>query len=270
MMKRRLSIVFGTMSMAAAVAVLVTYSYAQTQAGSLKVQANVKSDEGADRTFVDKDGDGTCDLVATCHPGEGPCNGEPGCRTCVACPTDVRVRAGCAHCYEDLLERAEQLKLSEAQITSLKHLAQDSAWKWIDMDADFRKAQHELTEILDKKAVDLTEVVQQIERAAKEWGDLRYACVRNMIEVKEVLTPEQWSLWRKETGNMTLFALGTGAGPARSMGCQAMQRHVRRPDMCWGSGTRHRDCGLAWLTHTGNHRSGPPSPVRLHGTGAHL
>lgn len=128
----------------------------------------------------------------------------------------VGPRGGCAHSYEDLLMRAGQLELSEAQIRTIRHLASDSARKWIDMDADARKAQHELTEMLDKENVDLTEVAEQIERTGKASADLRYACVRNMIEVKEVLTTEQWTSWREASGYMPLFQVEPGPTASQS------------------------------------------------------
>jgi uncharacterized membrane protein len=128
----------------------------------------------------------------------------------------VGPRGGCAHCYEDLLLRAGQLELSEAQVKTIRHLASDSARKWIDMDADARKAQHELTEMLDKENIDLTEVVERVERTGKTSTELRYACVRNMIEVKEVLTTEQWVFWREASGYMPLFQLEQGPTAAHS------------------------------------------------------
>ena len=133
-------------------------------------------------------------------------------------------REGCAHCYEDLLAWAEQLELSEAQISTMRHLASDSARKWIDMDANWRKAQHELTEMLDRGDVDLAEVAEQIERTGKASADLRYACVRNMIEVKEVLTTEQWTSWRETSGYAPLFQVEPAAAASRS------QSHPVRDD----------------------------------------
>ncbi|MBT3287873.1 MAG: hypothetical protein HN380_11055 [Victivallales bacterium] len=122
------------------------------------------------------------------------------------------------------MARAEQPGFSKAQIRTIRHLASDSARKWIDMDADARKAQHELTEMLDGEDVDLTEVAEQIERTGKASADLRYACVRNMIEVKEVLTTEQWGLWRETSGYTPLFQVEPGPIAPRS------QSHLVRDD----------------------------------------
>lgn len=116
---------------------------------------------------------------------------------------------GCRHCYDDLLARRDQLGLSEDQVSRIKRLASDSAQKRIDMAADLRKAQVQWTELLDREDVDLAAVRQEIEQTARGWADLRYACVRNVIEIKFVLTAEQWDRWRNYTHNMILFRIGT-------------------------------------------------------------
>jgi len=159
------------------------------------------------RAFTDADGDGSCDHATACHPGGDACAGASGCAVRLSCPGHAKPGAGCGYCYDDLLGRVDELKLTESQVAALKKLAGDSARKRADMVSERREAQEQWTALLDKEDVDLAEVRKQIERTAKAWADLRYACVRNMIEVKRTLTSEQWNQWRKEVGNRPIFGI---------------------------------------------------------------
>ena len=189
----------------------------------------------ASRTFTDTDGNGVCDHATACHPGQGTCGDAADCAASLDCPAHMNPGGGCAYCYDDLLARAEQLKLTDSQVAALKRFAADSARKRIDMAGDRRKAQTQWTALLDKQDVDLAQVRDQIERTAKAWADLRYACVRNMIGVKRILTPEQWNQWRSATGNMSLLRMAPNQAPEPMKGQQVIRHHGCRMGMCGGT-----------------------------------
>lgn len=166
------------------------------------------------RAYTDADADGSCDHATACHPGGDACAGASGCAACLSCAGHAKPGAGCGYCYDDLLGRVDELKLTESQVTTLKKLAGDSARKRADMLSERREAQEQWTALLDKEDADLAEVREHIERTAKSWADLRYACVRNMIEVKRILSSEQWNQWRKDMGNRLIFRLDADSAQA--------------------------------------------------------
>jgi uncharacterized membrane protein len=186
-------------------ALLVINVYAQTQEEKQNPQTDAHALKSEKRMFTDKNGDGVCDKMSVCHKNQSAC-----CCNCLkpedCCPCYMEKQEdGCAPLYEDLLERAKQLNLSEEQLKSLKHLAQDSAQKRKVMDADSRKVRLDLCNLLNEKDVDLTKVSKRVKQAAEAWADISYSCVRNIIEIRNILSPAQWNQWRKETGDMPLI-----------------------------------------------------------------
>jgi len=184
---------------------------AQAPAEKQNTQTNAYALKQEERMFVDQNNNGACDKIANCSRYMGE-------------------QEGCAYLYEDLLARAKQLKLSEAQVKSLKHLADDSAQKRKDMEANSRNARLELCKLLDASDVDLPRVSEQIKQNAQAWSELSYSCVRNMIEVRNVLTPEQWNQWRKETGN--LLRLRTGPPSILEMSHAQCFHEQRKGELC--------------------------------------
>ena len=193
------------------------------------------------RAYTDADADGSCDHATACHPGGDACAGASGCAARLSCAGHAKPGAGCGYCYDDLLGRVDELKLTERQVAALKKLAGDSARKRADMVSERREAQEQWTALLDKEDADLAEVRKQIERTAKAWADLRYACVRNMIEVRRILTSEQWSQWRKKMGNRPIFRIDADSAQA----AEPVNRRETVPAPMHGRGM----CGRSGACH---------------------
>ena len=94
------------------------------------------------------------------------------------------------------LAHAEELKLTDEQITDLEKLSQESAEAAIDRQARIQKAELKVRTLLDADEIDLDAVRVQLEVAAKERVELRMAHATNLVAVKEILTDEQFKQWR--------------------------------------------------------------------------
>jgi hypothetical protein len=59
------------------------------------------------------------------------------------------------------------------------------------------ETQKKLTALLTLDNVDLQAVRSELTQASETWGELRYSCIRNVIEVRNVLGEEKWNVWQK-------------------------------------------------------------------------
>ena len=118
------------------------------------------------------------------------------CGVSVSCTGDDCI-SGCAGCYKDILKRSEELGLTDKQKERIQRLESDSAGKLTRMTFDAKKAEERLRSLVCGSTDDLPAIRAEIEKAAKNWGDLRYACIRNMVEVRRVLGEEKWNAWLK-------------------------------------------------------------------------
>lgn len=128
---------------------------------------------------------------------------------------------GCAGCYADLLARAEELGLTEEQRSRLTHWSENSAKKREQMVADLDAARKRLATLIEAKDTDLQAVHAEVDKAAKAWGDLHYACIRNLIEVRDILGQEKWDAWRASTSCRPLTGFGRMCGHdgSQASGC---------------------------------------------------
>lgn len=133
-----------------------------------------------------------------------------------------------------ILNHAEELKLTDAQVAALKKLYDGAEEKMIDRRARLEKAELKLRSLLEQKEIDLKAVRGQLEAAAQERVEMQMSQIENMAAVKKILTEEQLAqMEQMRTERMQRFqdrgARWGGAGRADGEGPDG-QRPRRMPD----------------------------------------
>jgi len=180
-----------------------------------------------------------CHQASSCHGNQAECSdgckgcpeasGRGGNGRCAVPPAGVY--QGCAGCYADILARAEELHLSEEQQRRIERLAGDGVGKRAWMAADLDLARRRLAQLLEADKVDLRAVRSEVDKAAKNWGDFRYACIRNLIEARRILGNEKWRAWRHSTACPPLAGFAR-AGLHASAGTPACDSGRERRSEC--------------------------------------
>jgi len=115
---------------------------------------------------------------------------------------------------QKLLALADDLKLKDEQIKSLKTLSLNSQKESISQGADLSIARLELNSLLGQEEINLAQVQQKVREVANLEAELRIAQIKASIEAKEVLTEEQHALLKeitkKKATAMTKPAAQTG------------------------------------------------------------
>lgn len=119
-------------------------------------------------------------------------------------PLSCALQGGCEPYFADILARADSLGLSVEQRERLSHLADDSAQKRKMMAENLVTAQKKLSSMVAIADTDLPGVHSAVNQVADDWGDLRYSCIRNVIEVRQVLGEEKWDAWQRQTSHHPL------------------------------------------------------------------
>ena len=86
---------------------------------------------------------------------------------------------------------AEKMDLTDEQMKSWEEIRYQSEKTKIDVQADLKKAQLDLRHELQKDDVDKNKVLELTEEVGKHQTELKKISLSNLIEVKEILTPEQ-------------------------------------------------------------------------------
>ena len=115
---------------------------------------------------------------------------------------------------------AEKLDLTEDQQAKIEDLRYENQKKKIDLQADMRKTQLEMKHEMQKDNVDREKVMKLVEESGELKIQLRKAQVQQMLDVKDVLTPEQreeakemMGKWRKSGGMRSMHGKrGGGCG----------------------------------------------------------
>lgn len=161
--------------------------------------------------------------------------------------TQIDSTSGCAGCYQDILKRSEELGLTDKQQERIRRLESDSTGKRARMAFDMKKAEERLNSLVCGNKDDLPAIRAEIDKTAENWGDLRYACIRNMIEVRRTLGEETWNARLKTISCRPLAGFGMECVP----GCiectglvdddndGACDRHADCPGDIQGSGCRN-------------------------------
>jgi hypothetical protein len=95
---------------------------------------------------------------------------------------------------QKLLALADDLKLKDEQIKSLKTLSLNSQKGAIRKNADLAIAKLELNSLLGQEEIDLAQVQQKVREVANLEAELKIAHIEASIEAKKVLTEEQRAL----------------------------------------------------------------------------
>ena len=85
-----------------------------------------------------------------------------------------------------------ELGLTPEQSTEIERVFVHSRSKLIDLKADLEKRQLALQEALEDKSADRKDVERKIEAAENSRAELQKARVLMILDMKQVLKPEQW------------------------------------------------------------------------------
>jgi protein CpxP len=104
-----------------------------------------------------------------------------------------------------------ELGLSQDQQTKLDNIMQQNRLKLIDLNASLQKEEAILEPLVSADSPDETKITSQIDRVAQARAELEKAHARMLLQVRTVLTPDQWSkLKAMHGGNMGMGMHGMG------------------------------------------------------------
>ncbi|MHC4536406.1 MAG: periplasmic heavy metal sensor, partial [Planctomycetota bacterium] len=126
---------------------------------------------------------------------------------------------------QKLLALADELKLKDDQIKSLKTLSLNSQKESIRQNADLAIAKVELNALLGQEDIDLVQVQQKVREVANLEAEVKIAQIETAIKAKEVLTTEQQALLKEITKKKAKVVEKPAAttGKARKMMPQATE-----------------------------------------------
>jgi Spy/CpxP family protein refolding chaperone len=104
-----------------------------------------------------------------------------------------------------ILRHAEQLQLSERQISQLEEISLEARKQMVDLRAAIEKRHLELEELLHSDSDDLTTIRKHLNALAEKRVDVQELKLRNWIEVKKILTEDQKEMIRKKHPRMGLI-----------------------------------------------------------------
>lgn len=85
-----------------------------------------------------------------------------------------------------------ELGLSQDQQTKLDNIMQQTRLKLIDLNASLQKEEATLEPLVSADAPDETKITGQIDRVAQARAELEKSHARMLLEMRRVLTPDQW------------------------------------------------------------------------------
>jgi protein CpxP len=104
-----------------------------------------------------------------------------------------------------------ELGLSQDQQTKLDNIMQQNRLKLIDLNASLQKEEATLEPLVSADSPDETKITSQIDRVAQARAELEKSHARMLLEMRRVLTPDQWSKLRAmHGGNMSMGMHGMG------------------------------------------------------------
>ena len=95
-------------------------------------------------------------------------------------------------------ELAERLGLKEDQINKMEKIFQDNRLKLIDLHATLQKQEAILQPMIEADHPDEDRVLSQIDQVAQARAELEKANARMLLDIRNVLTPDQWKKLREE------------------------------------------------------------------------
>lgn len=95
-------------------------------------------------------------------------------------------------------ELAKSLGLTDDQINKMEKIFQDSRLKLIDLHATLQKQEALLQPMIEADHPDEDRVLSQIDQVAQARAELEKANARMLLDIRNVLTPDQWKKLREE------------------------------------------------------------------------
>lgn len=89
-------------------------------------------------------------------------------------------------------ELAQELGLTDDQISQMEKIFQDHRLKLIDLKAALEKQEALLEPMVEADHPDESQVLAQIDKVAQARAELEKANARMLLGIRRVLTPEQW------------------------------------------------------------------------------
>ncbi len=89
-------------------------------------------------------------------------------------------------------ELAQELGLTDDQISQMEKIFQDHRLKLIDLKAALEKQEALLEPMIEADHPDESQVLAQIDKVAQARAELEKANARMLLGIRHVLTPEQW------------------------------------------------------------------------------
>jgi len=93
---------------------------------------------------------------------------------------------------------AQRLGISAEQRSKVEALMQEHRLKRIDLNAALQKAQVTLEPLVNAEQPDETKILAQMDRVAQAQAELQKDEMRQQLEIRRVLTPEQWRRLQQE------------------------------------------------------------------------
>ncbi|MEJ2420952.1 MAG: Spy/CpxP family protein refolding chaperone [Acidobacteriota bacterium] len=111
----------------------------------------------------------------------------------------------------------ENLNLNKSQVEQLQKLRYQHQERMIDLRADLKKKMLALKEQMTSSQTSEKTVDNAIDAVSAARSRMMKERFRHMMEVKSVLTPEQWKQFRKDMAQRRMHRRREGRGPRRGM-----------------------------------------------------
>jgi len=93
---------------------------------------------------------------------------------------------------------AQRVGISAEQRTKVEALMQEHRLKRIDLNAALQKAQVTLEPLVNAEQPDENKILAQMDRVAQAQAEMQKDEMRQQLEIRRVLTPEQWRRMQQE------------------------------------------------------------------------
>ena len=114
-------------------------------------------------------------------------------------------------------ELAQKLGITADQIKKMDDILQQHRLRLVDLHANVQKAELLLEPLVSADQPDETKILAQIDKVAQARAELEKANARMLLEIRRVLTPEQWQKLKAErpTPPPAEGGRGPGRGPRK-------------------------------------------------------
>ena len=106
------------------------------------------------------------------------------------------------------MEIFKKLNLTDQQKGKIGDLKIAFQKKMIDLKADLQKSKLDLKELRQKSELNRNDVIAAVEKINKSRDAISIAVANHMMDVYEVLTPEQQKIWKENAPNFKMMRRG--------------------------------------------------------------